>query len=137
MKKFITICLFAILGIAVNAQFSTPIQFPVITGDTITNTGTANKIVVATAGYSQIAIQPVITKTSGTVGGNCVLYGSLDGANYVSTGDTLKCTNQTTNTSIFKVTNAPYWKYKAVYTGTGTMVATWKVWYVLRKRITQ
>jgi hypothetical protein len=135
MKKlFIIFSLLAFIVSASYSQFGTPVQFPVVRYDTITNTGTANKVLTTTAGYDLVSIQPVITKTSGTVAGNVVFYGTLDGINYVATGDTLKCTDQTTNTKIVTFDKAKYGAIKIVYTGVGTMVARWKVWYVLRKR---
>jgi hypothetical protein len=134
MKKIISILfLVAFVASVTNAQYGQAVQLKVIAGDTITNTGTANKIITCTAGYRDIAIQPVVTKTSGTVAGNTILYGSLDGTNYISLGDTLKSTDQTTNTKIFTHTGTPYVYYKVVITGSGTMVARWKVWYILRK----
>lgn len=134
MKKIISILFIVAFTVSATfAQSGRAIQFPVIAGDTITNTGSANKIITASGGYNSIGIQPVITKVSGTVGGNAILYASQDGTNYVALGDTLKCTDQTTNTKLFKYTDIPYTYYKIVYTGTGTMVAKWEVWYTERK----
>ena len=136
MKKIILLLfLVAFVASAAISQSGVAYQFPVIAGDTITTTGTANKILKASGQYKAIGIQPVITKVSGTVGGNCILYASQDGTNYKSTGDTLKCTDQTTNTALIKVVDPAYTYYKLVYTGTGTMVAKWKVWYTERKQM--
>jgi hypothetical protein len=135
MKKvFVIFSLLVFIVSASFSQFGTPVQFPVVRYDTITNTASATKILTTTAGYDLVSIQPVVTKTSGTVAGNVVFYGSLDGVNYVPTGDTLKCTDQATNTKIVTFTGAQYGSIKMVYTGVGTMVARWKVWYVLRKK---
>ena len=136
MKKYLILISLALISLFSYGQFGKGAMFPVAAGDTITNTGTANKIITCTAGYDAMGIQPVITKGTGTIGGNCIVYGSIDGTNYVSTGDTLKCTDITTNTKLFKYATTPYVYYKVVYTGTGTMVARWKVWYTLRKTIT-
>lgn len=133
MKKLIIICLFAFVASAVNAQYGTPYQMPVVAGDTLVNTDNATKIFTVTAGYNCIAIQPVVTKISGTVAGTVVLYGTVDGTNYVSLGDTLTCTNQATNTDIFVKTNAPYYKYKLYFSQTGTDSTKIKVWIIERK----
>lgn len=71
-----------------------------------------------------VGIQPVITKVSGTVAGTSILYGSIDGSNYVATGDTLTNTNIAKNTKIIKLTTPVYRKYRIITTGSGTMSAT-------------
>jgi hypothetical protein len=135
MKKLIIIMLVVFVALATYSQSGVAYQFPVIAGDTITDTGTANIIIKASGQYKAIGIQPIVTKVSGTVAGNCILYASQDGVNYKSTGDTLACANQTTNTALFKVIDPAYTYYKIVYTGSGTMVAKWKVWYTERKQM--
>jgi len=137
MKNFILILFLSVISMSGFAQFGKAVQMPVVAGDTIVNTGSCSKIITATAGYNAIAIQPVFTKGTGTIGGTSILYGSLDGVNYVATGDTLTMTNQTTNTAIFVHATTPYCFYKLVTTGTGTMNGRLKVWYTLRKTITQ
>jgi hypothetical protein len=134
MKKIFSIFfLIAFVAIAINAQFGAPYQFPVVAGDTITNTGTASKIITVTAGYNAMGIQVVLTKTSGTAAGTVTLYGSLDGTNYVALGDTLGGRDAATVSKLFKYDTTPYWKYKVTFTGAGTMVTKWKVYYTLRK----
>lgn len=71
-----------------------------------------------------VGIQPVITKVSGTVAGTSILYGSIDGTNYVATGDTLTNTNVSKNTKIIKLSTPVYRKYRIITTGSGTMSAT-------------
>lgn len=116
------------------AQYGQALQLPVIAGDTITNTGTTYKVIKATAGFSDIAIQPIITNVSGTMAGTVKLYGSLDGTNYPSAAIDSMAISVSNLTRVFAKTGTPYVYYKIVITGSGTMVARWKVWYVLRKR---
>ena len=140
MKKIISLLfLVAFVASAAFGQTFVPgtgsaTQAVVIAGDTITNTGTAYKIIKVTGGYQDLAIQPVLTKVSGTAAGTVTIYGSLDGINYVTLGDTLGERDATTVTKLFKYTDPAYTYYKISYTGTGTMVVKWKVWAVLRKQ---
>ena len=119
------------LVMSVNAQRAT--LLPLVAGDTVVNTGSVTKTISVSAGYSAIGVQTVITKISGTVGGTAILYNSLDGTNYSSTGDTLTLTNVTTNSKVFGKVTAPGTYYKVVATGTGTMSAQVRLYYVLRK----
>lgn len=62
-------------------------------------------------GYASVAIQPVITRATGTMAGTSVLYNSVNGTNWVATGDTLTNANQATNTTIWhKTVPARYWR---------------------------
>ena len=140
MKKFLVIAfLFAFIGGAF-AQWTTGVKIAAAATDTIkTGALTVTKYLPVTAGYSTIAIQPVVTKTSGTVLAGIKIYGTVDGTNYVLIGaasDSLACTNVATNTKIWTITNAPYTKIKIVGTGYGTMNALLSIWYVVRKTIT-
>jgi hypothetical protein len=137
MKKLISLMLVAFVALATFGQYGTAYQFPVVAGDTITNTGTANKVITATGGYSDIAIQVVLTKVSGTAAGTVKVEGTLDGTNYYALGDTLAGRDAATVTKIFTHSGTPYVKYKVTFTGAGTMVTKWKVWYTLRKRQVQ
>ena len=93
--------------------------------DTATNTGTAYVQITANNSYAQASFQVVVTKISGTAAGTVILYGSLDGTNFNAIGaDTLTNTNVTTNTHVFILTYNPYKYYRAVLTGSGTMVCT-------------
>lgn len=137
MKKFITMIIFALCAVAVHAQFGAAYQFPVVAGDTITNTGTANKVFTITAGYTDIAIQPVITKVSGTMAGTVKVYGSVDGSTYSTFPvDTMNIA-ETNLSKVMTKSGTPYYKYKVIITGSGTMVARWKLYYIVRKRIAQ
>jgi len=131
MKKLLF--LFALVIGMVSASFAqSATLMPLIAGDTVNNGGTVTKIFTATAGYSALGVQPVITKISGTVGGTAILSRSLDGVNYVNT-DTLTLTNVATNTTIFAKVTTPAVYYKLAVTGTGTMAAQVRLYYVLRK----
>ena len=72
MKKIISLLfLVAFVASAAFAQGGKAYQFPVIAGDTIVNTGTANKIITASGGYNSIGIQPVIRSEERRVGKEC------------------------------------------------------------------
>ncbi len=90
--------------------------------DTIVNTATVNCDLILRNAYSSGAFQVVNTKVSGTVAGNTLFQGSVDGTNYV-TLDTLTNTDQTTNTKIIIQTPPTYPYYRFKYTGSGTMSA--------------
>ena len=106
---------------------------PLVAGDTVSNSGTLSKTITLTAGYEGVVIQPVITKLSGTVAGTVVLYESLDGTNYKSTGDTLTLANATTNTVVWKKTSPIPVYYKLTQGGGSSMSAILRVYYVPRK----
>lgn len=138
MKKHILILLMlAFVSFGASAQFGRAAKLPLAAGDTAVNTTPVSKIFTATAGYNSVSIQPVISKQSGTVDGVARLYGSLDGTNYVATGDTLDLANVATNTAIWKIDHAPYVYHKVTVTGSGTMAALVEIWYSLRKAINQ
>lgn len=95
-------------------------------GDTITDTGTDYVVKQVEGTYKNVSIQATFTKVSGTIAGTCILYGSIDGTNYVSlsgvVGDSLLMTDVATNTKIWVLNNSNYMYYKIVYLGSGTMV---------------
>ena len=90
--------------------------------DTIVNTATVNCDLILRNAYTSGAFQVVNTKVSGTVAGNTLFQGSVDGTNYV-TLDTRTNTVQTTNTKIIVQTTPTYPYYRFTYTGSGTMSA--------------
>ena len=90
--------------------------------DTIVNTATVNCDLILRNAYTSGAFQVVNTKVSGTVAGNTLFQGSVDGTNYV-TLDTLTNTDQATNTKIIVQTPPTYPYYRFKYTGSGTMSA--------------
>lgn len=111
------------------------------TSDTVTNTGTGYVQLQIKGTYSNVAIQAVVSKISGTVAGTVTLQGSNDGTNFVTldnsysvdfatsapytTGGatTLSCSDVTTNSKIFVINGSPYAYYRLSYTGSGTMSA--------------
>jgi len=119
MKKFILLLFLGVFALSVNAQVVTSDP------DTITNAGTADAIVKPGGGSVVVGVQVVVTKISGTVAGNCKLFGSIDGLNYVQieTTDSLALTDVATQTYIWQVAPSPYDKLKCTCTGSGTMSA--------------
>jgi hypothetical protein len=132
MKKLLSLIVVMVLAGSTFAQKAT--LMPLVAGDTVTNSGTVSKVLpVFTAGYSGVVIQPVLTKLSGTAAGTIILYESLDGTNYKSTGDTLTLTNVTTNTVVWKKTSPVPVYYKAVAGGGSSVSAVLRIYYVARK----
>lgn len=129
MKKLfllLTFSAFTMLSFAQSQPNNTASPMTV-SGDTIINGGTRTATLKSTLKFDVVAIQAVITKVNGTVGGNALLQGSLDGLTYVNVStDTLKSTNVTTNSKIWKVEPSPYLYYRVSATGTGTMKALFK-----------
>lgn len=131
MKKLFLLCVLVIgLQAFTNAQSAT--LMPLQAGDTLTNTDTLYKVIKATAGYSALGIQPVVTKISGTVAGNVILQSSLDGVNYVNT-DTLALTDAATNTKLFSKVTTPFVYYRLRFITSGTQSYVPRIYYVLRK----
>jgi hypothetical protein len=86
----------------------------------ITNTSVDTCYYTLSYSYATISIQPVVTKSTGTMAGTSVLYKSVNGTNWVATGDTLTLTNVTTNTTVWeKVSACRYWR---IITGGATTV---------------
>lgn len=122
------------MAVSFSAYAQQATLMPLVAGDTIVNGAAVSKVIPISAGYSGIAIQPVITKISGTVGGTVVIWGSLDGVNYKSLATLIaSMANQTTNTDVYTLATAPYTYLKVVSTGTGTMSAKVRIYYVLRR----
>lgn len=120
-------------GFGVNAQVITFSHTASNPTGTVTNTGT-DTMTALIPGYSEATgIQLVVTKTSGTVGGVARLYGSIDGTNYVATGDTLALADAAVNTIIWIKAVPVYVNYRIRTTGAGTMVATTSAKAVQRK----
>lgn len=119
MKKFIFSLLVFSLAF-VTAGTSQALRF---TGsDTVVNSATVNIDLKVLGAYNSGAFQVVVTKVSGTVAGNAIFQGSVDGINYVNI-DTLATTNVATQTKIFTDLPVKYPFYRVSYTGTGTMAA--------------
>lgn len=103
-----------------------------LSSDTTTNSATSYLTIPVTKWYNTMAIQSVVTKISGTVGGTVTLQGSIDGTNFSTVNSTYvdassyTPTDQATNSKIFIVMGSPYRFYRVSYTGTGTMSASHK-----------
>ncbi len=90
--------------------------------DTVVNTGTKNLNLTVKGTNTTGLFQVVVTKISGTVAGNVIFQGSVDGTNFVNL-DTLATTNVTTQTKVFSDIPVKYPFYRVTYTGSGTMSA--------------
>ena len=127
MKKFLflSILFAALFSVSLTnmAKAQTAFNHTVFNANgTITNTSSDTMTVQVLRESKNHGIQIVFNKTSGTVGGNSVLYGSIDGVNFAPTGDTLKMTDQLLNTAIFNKSSPVYLNYQIITTGVGTMV---------------
>lgn len=131
MKKlFLFVAL--VIGLATATQAQNATLMPLVAGDTLTNADTLYKVITATAGYSALGIQPVVTKISGTVAGNVILQSSMNGVNYVNT-DTLALTDAATNTKLFSKVTTPFVYYRLQFITSGTQSYVPRIYYVLRK----
>lgn len=145
MKKFrligVLFCALAFAAKPASAQFGNAYTFPLVAGDTLNNVDSVFKTFTTTAGYSEIGIAVNLTKISGTVAGNAVLYGSMDGitfyptdsANYVVPLTSSYSTPTVTNVAYFSKSEAPWTTYLVVAKSTGTVSAQVRVKYTLRK----
>ena len=132
MKKILFLASL-VIGFVSMASAQRATLMPLVAGDTIVNTGAVTKTFTASAGYSALGVQPVVTKISGTVGGTLFLYQSLNGSDYVKSGDSLNLANVATNTVFWSHQTVPGVYYRVIATGTGTMSAVLRLNYVLRK----
>jgi hypothetical protein len=143
IRFLLFVALLGCLSFSANAQFGRAASFPLVAGDTLTNTDTVAKVITATAGYSASGIQVNLTKLSGTVAGKAYLYQSLDGINYVVTDSASYTTLSTTTPSIqspsvtatamFSKNPVPSVYYEVVATSSGTVSMVCRVLYTLRK----
>lgn len=103
------------------------VDYPTLLIDTVTNTGTGALFITLTQPYSNLTIQPKVTRISGTMNSNSApkLQGSIDGTNYYDiAGDTLHITNTASPiVDDWVKTSQAYKYYKVTWTGTGTMSA--------------
>jgi len=124
------------------AQFSGSYTFPLVAGDTLNNTDTVFKTITASTGYKDLGVQVELKKISGTVAGKLILWGSMDGINYVAT-DSMSYV-VTTPSSLITPTfdnqayvtksGTPFYKYAILATSTGTVSAQVRVSYMLRRQ---
>ena len=99
----------------------------------LTNGDTSYLTLKATDYFSQINIQAVVTKTSGTVGGNAILQGSIDGSNFETiSNDTLTLANQAINSKIWKITPSSHVYYRVRVISSGTQVSVPTGYFVAR-----
>lgn len=94
------------------------------TKTSLSSTDTAYSVIPLTSPVDKITLQAIVTKTSGTVAGNVVVQGSLDGTNYVNIStDTLTLANQSINTKIWTFDKRAYYHYRLrFYSSSGVMV---------------
>lgn len=138
MKNLLLLITLAFMVVATGySQTSQTSAASVMTVTSATYSGTRADTATykATGSYNNVTIQAVITKVSGTVAGTAVLYGSLDGINYqyIPTSDTLTLSNQTTNHIIWPLGQGKYLYYRVKVDGSGTMVASFKSWFLGRQ----
>ena len=150
MKNILIILAFLLIGVASKAQFGSAATFPLVQGDTLTNTDTIAKVITASAGYNAIGIQVKVNVLSGTLAGKVYLYASMDtrnyalidSANYVvipagSTGSVFGPPIGYTHVAILNETKAPFTRYLIAPVSSGTVSAPIQVSYTLRKYSTQ
>lgn len=132
MKKILLLGVM-ILGLFTISKAQNATLIPLAAGDTAVNTGTASKVINATAGYQGIVIQAKATEISGTSAGTIKVQGSLDGTNYTDIGSAYTVTDVVSQSTMFYV-SGPLPRYiKVLQTGSGTMSSILTVRYVLRK----
>ena len=132
MKKLIITLLVGVASTNIYAQNNT--VMPLTAGDTIVNAGTVTKTMPAVSGgYNVIAYQPVVTRVAGTAAGTGVLYKTLDGINYKSTGDTIQLANAAINSIIIEKVAPGAVSYRWVFTGSGSQVSIVRFNYIYRK----
>ena len=130
MKTILSVLILISFAFCANAQNS-PVLLTTTsysnTLDTVTNAGskstTAKKVGSWYYGAS-VSAHVIVTKISGTVGGSIGLYGSMDGTNWTICETATTATDATANYYI--TTTKRYGYYKVMWTGTGTMAASFK-----------
>ena len=132
MKKIFSILAIGLLfcTASMKAQTVTAMKnslYQTLVIDTVTNTGNGALLINLSSGYTNVTIQPKVTKISGTMNSNSApkLQGSIDGTIYYDiTGDTLHITNTSSPLTVaWKESTQAYKYYKVTWTGTGTMSA--------------
>ena len=132
MKKIFIFLALGLMFLAPEAKSQTlanlaNVDYPTLVIDTVTNTGTGALFIALSQPYSNVTIQPKVTKISGTMtsNSNVKLYGSIDGTNYYAiTGDTMQITNTSSPiVTAWVKTSQGYKYYKVQWTGAGTMSA--------------
>lgn len=123
-----------VIGLAFQSQAQRATVLPLAAGDTVTNTGSASKVISPITGsYSGIVIQATSTELTGTSAGTIKVFGSLDGTNYDSLSAVYTITDVASQTRSFYL-QAPLPVYlKVIQTGAGTMSSVLSVRYVLKR----
>lgn len=121
-KNFALLLIFGACVMSAQAQVFKPTAYNPTSA--ILNTNLDTLTVVVPQAYSAVAIQPIITKASGTMAGTAVLYSSLNGTNFAPTGDTLTLTNVTVNTKVWEKTNTAVTYYRIIRSGGTTVTGT-------------
>ena len=150
MKNILIILAFLLIGVASKAQFGSAATFPLVQGDTLTNTDTIAKVITASAGYNAIGIQVKVNVLSGTLAGKVYLYASMDTRNYAlidsasyasvpagATNSVFGPSAGYTHVAILNETKAPFTRYLIAPVSSGTVSAPIQVSYTLRKYSTQ
>lgn len=143
MSKILSLVTVAILLICAKpalAQFDRAALMPLVAGDTLTNSDTQDKIFTATSGYGAVSIQPVFTRLTGTGTGTVTLYGSLDGTNYKAIGSNtfnISASPTLVTTDIWPLALSSYVSYKTSVATAGTVTGVIRLYYLLRKYLTQ
>lgn len=133
MKKNILSILVALIAfVQINAQTAT--LMPLVAGDTVVNTATVNKSFTSTGTYSAVGVQAIVNKVSGTVAGTATFQGSLNNVNWENIGTAFTLTDVATQSKVFTQTGgSPFVYYRVMFTGSGTMSAQVRLYYVQRK----
>jgi len=132
MKRFLLLMVLSLALFTISSQAQSVTLIPLAAGDTAVNTGTASKVINATAGYQGIVIQAKATEISGTSAGTIKVQGSLDGTNYTDIGSAYTVTDVASQSTMFYV-SGPLPRYiKVLQTGSGTMSSILTVRYVFR-----
>lgn len=134
MKRFIAMCAFALLCFTAQAQTYDLKSASGYSVDTVANTGTKSQKINVKSYAPTGLIQVVVEKISGTVAGKVLLFGSVNGTDFIQIKtDSLVAGNVTTQTKIFDVSPAKYPFYQVTYTGVGTMSAKLKSALAIKK----
>lgn len=123
MKKLFFIAM--LFAVAISARSQTVYSLTV-SADTLIDTATETLVSpISSYAYGATSLEFTATKVSGTVAGDCIVQGTISGANWqtLPDADTLTLANQTTNYKIWNVGTDSYRKYRVSCTGEGTMKA--------------
>ena len=128
MKKFL-ILIAVMVGLTFTLSAQSVRLAPIVTGDTLLNTGSVSKVIPVSGGYAGISFQPKLYRsvTGGTWAGRVVLYHSNDGSLYRSTGDTLLLASDSTVIWNKAAPNPGY--YKIIASGATTINAAFRLYY--------